>query len=230
MLISLPPIHLFPFRLTVASWISEAFAAVLFLGAYSLLISNIFGHRTFWRWQQLDETAPVILKKIPVHRKLARTPSKKRVFDFLDENSILEALFFLSATDLLSISQLSRRHYNLLQQKHVWINLSRYYFNYGPMFCAEDIISKRMFFTYLKNCPYQIIKDRIGINVIINNCVYDLTEFVSHHPGGEAIINEWNGKDATKAFNLALHSKIAMKSSLKYRIWPINPSTIITRK
>ena len=33
----------------------------------------------------------------------------------------------------------------------------------------------------------------------INSNVYDVTKFAMAHPGGEAILTEWGGKDATGA-------------------------------
>lgn len=37
--------------------------------------------------------------------------------------------------------------------------------------------------------------------IIINNIVYDVTEFAEKHPGGKQILVAWFGRDATKAFN-----------------------------
>lgn len=36
--------------------------------------------------------------------------------------------------------------------------------------------------------------------VIINNTVYDITEFVDSHPGGSGILLKYAGRDATEAF------------------------------
>jgi cytochrome b involved in lipid metabolism len=37
--------------------------------------------------------------------------------------------------------------------------------------------------------------------IIIDGYRFDVTEFASKHPGGSDIFKEFNGKDATKAFN-----------------------------
>lgn len=42
--------------------------------------------------------------------------------------------------------------------------------------------------------------------VIIHGKVYDLTTFLAEHPGGEAVILKYAGKDATKAFE-PIHPK-----------------------
>lgn len=37
--------------------------------------------------------------------------------------------------------------------------------------------------------------------IIINNNVYDITEFLSVHPGGKAVLLQLAGTDATEYFN-----------------------------
>ena len=36
--------------------------------------------------------------------------------------------------------------------------------------------------------------------MIINNTVYDITDFVDSHPGGSGILLKYAGRDATEAF------------------------------
>ncbi|KAH8365487.1 hypothetical protein KR093_001267 [Drosophila rubida] len=54
--------------------------------------------------------------------------------------------------------------------------------------------------------------------IIYKGNVYDVTGFVKNHPGGEDLILEVAGKDATKAFNGAGHSSDAVNDLKKYKI------------
>ena len=47
--------------------------------------------------------------------------------------------------------------------------------------------------------------------VVINGKVYDVTEFAEEHPGGEHLIQEVFGKDATEGFESVTHSDAAME-------------------
>jgi cytochrome b involved in lipid metabolism len=42
--------------------------------------------------------------------------------------------------------------------------------------------------------------------IIINDLVYDVTKFIMEHPGGEEVILNVAGQDATDAFNDVGHS------------------------
>lgn len=46
---------------------------------------------------------------------------------------------------------------------------------------------------------------------IIHNRVFDLTAFVRVHPGGESVLHQYAGRDATAAFEAVGHSTSARK-------------------
>lgn len=54
------------------------------------------------------------------------------------------------------------------------------------------------------------------IILIIDGGVYDVTEFLNSHPGGREILEKFNRKDASKAFQLTHHSKEALQMLPKY--------------
>ena len=65
------------------------------------------------------------------------------------------------------------------------------------------------------------INDSITDNkciIVINNNVYNITEYLRKHPGGEEILLNLNGQDATEEFNDIGHSSGARKILEKYKI------------
>lgn len=60
--------------------------------------------------------------------------------------------------------------------------------------------------------------------IIFNNEVYDLTKFISRHPGGKEIILKFAGKDGTKAFDTKSgrgHAEMAKEFRNKLKIGKI---------
>ena len=57
---------------------------------------------------------------------------------------------------------------------------------------------------------------------------YDLTEFARRHPGGERILREYHGKDATEAFLKQHHSPQAVKMMQTYRVYGSDESSADT--
>ena len=54
--------------------------------------------------------------------------------------------------------------------------------------------------------------------MVIFDRVYNVTEFMIHHPGGEEVLLEYFGYDATLAFRAVGHSRSAVKMLQKYLI------------
>ncbi|XP_063547154.1 cytochrome b5 [Cydia strobilella] len=54
--------------------------------------------------------------------------------------------------------------------------------------------------------------------MIIHNGVYDVTHFLDEHPGGEEVLLEQAGKDATEPFEDVSHSSDARALMKKYKI------------
>ncbi|GAB0090215.1 cytochrome b5 [Sergentomyia squamirostris] len=54
--------------------------------------------------------------------------------------------------------------------------------------------------------------------VVINKSVYDLTKFQNEHPGGEDILRDMAGKDASEEFEDIGHSSTARNQMTKYKI------------
>lgn len=63
--------------------------------------------------------------------------------------------------------------------------------------------------------------------IVIDNFVYDVTDFIRMHPGGQEIIMEHAGRDATTAFRATGHSSHAAQLLLKYKIGQLHPEDCI---
>jgi len=66
-----------------------------------------------------------------------------------------------------------------------------------------------------------------GVWFVIDNKVYDVTPWLSDHPGGGSILLRSAGKDVTKLFELTKHSSFAIEEAKKYQIGVLAPSSKI---
>ncbi|XP_038906915.1 cytochrome b5-like [Benincasa hispida] len=65
--------------------------------------------------------------------------------------------------------------------------------------------------------------------LIINGKVYNVTEFLEDHPGGDEVLLSGTGKDATDDFEDVGHSESAREMMSKYSVGEIDISTIPER-
>jgi len=54
--------------------------------------------------------------------------------------------------------------------------------------------------------------------IVIHNNIYDVTAFLNEHPGGEEVLLEQAGKDATEAFEDVGHSTDARDLMKRYKV------------
>ncbi|XP_051019836.1 cytochrome b5 [Acomys russatus] len=66
-------------------------------------------------------------------------------------------------------------------------------------------------------------KDSKSTWVILHHKVYDLTKFLEEHPGGEEVLREQAGGDATENFEDVGHSTDARELSKTYIIGEVHP-------
>ncbi|KAK7310816.1 hypothetical protein RJT34_08563 [Clitoria ternatea] len=71
------------------------------------------------------------------------------------------------------------------------------------------------FFTFSQVAQHKSNKD---CWLVINGRVLDVTKFLEEHPGGDEVLLEVAGKDATKEFDAIGHSKEAQNLVLKYQV------------
>lgn len=65
--------------------------------------------------------------------------------------------------------------------------------------------------------------------LVIYDYVYDCTEFLNNHPGGQDILLEYAGRDATLAFIGTGHSTVARTTLDQYKIGELPPKERIFR-
>lgn len=65
--------------------------------------------------------------------------------------------------------------------------------------------------------------------LVIYDYVYDCTEFLKNHPGGQDVLLEYAGRDATLAFNGTGHSAVARTILDRYKIGELPPEERIFR-
>ncbi|KAI9297344.1 cytochrome b5 [Neoconidiobolus thromboides FSU 785] len=61
--------------------------------------------------------------------------------------------------------------------------------------------------------------------LIVNGNVYDVTKFIQEHPGGEEVLLELGGQDATEAYLDIGHSESADKLLESYKVGTIDPDS-----
>uniref|UniRef100_H0ZFT6 Cytochrome b5 n=1 Tax=Taeniopygia guttata TaxID=59729 RepID=H0ZFT6_TAEGU len=64
--------------------------------------------------------------------------------------------------------------------------------------------------------------------IIIHNRIYDVTKFLDEHPGGEEVLREQAGGDATENFEDVGHSTDARTLSESFIVGELHPETLIT--
>eukprot|EP00123_Amoebidium_parasiticum_P019347 comp24665_c0_seq1/m.46828 comp24665_c0_seq1/g.46828 ORF comp24665_c0_seq1/g.46828 comp24665_c0_seq1/m.46828 type:complete len:124 (-) comp24665_c0_seq1:311-682(-) len=69
-------------------------------------------------------------------------------------------------------------------------------------------------------------KDKKDIWFVINGKAYDVTPFLDEHPGGEEVLLEHAGADATQAFDDVGHSTDAISDLKKYYVADVEGATV----
>ncbi|CAF0838662.1 unnamed protein product [Rotaria sp. Silwood1] len=72
----------------------------------------------------------------------------------------------------------------------------------------------------------KLAEDKSRCILIINNRVYDVTKFLDEHPGGEEVLKEQHGKDASQEFEDIRHSPDARELMKKYEIAEIHKDDV----
>ncbi|KAK0544627.1 hypothetical protein OC846_005837 [Tilletia horrida] len=68
-------------------------------------------------------------------------------------------------------------------------------------------------------------KSEDSVWVVVDNNVYDITEFLEEHPGGKKILISNAGKDASEAFHTYHSEKILKSVAEEYKIGELEPGS-----
>ncbi|XP_030537945.2 cytochrome B5-like [Rhodamnia argentea] len=93
----------------------------------------------------------------------------------------------------------------------------------GIEFSSKDQGADKEVFTLSQVAQHKSRKD---CWFVIKGRVLNVTSFLEEHPGGEEVLLEWAGKDASKAFEDIGHSKAAQTLVLKYQVGVLEGHTV----
>jgi len=77
--------------------------------------------------------------------------------------------------------------------------------------------------TYYRLADIAEFKTETKCWLAIDNKVYDVTKFLEEHPGGDDVMKESSGKDATEDFDDVGHSTQARKMLEEYYVGELHP-------
>lgn len=205
--------------------------ALVLLVLYSLFINYQFGHRTYWRSKTNMKSvlhgaaSQALFFKSYLPSSQARSTTSSRM-QLLEHDVALEILSYLSPSDLYSIMPVSRTMNSTCRSDFLWENLAnahlrtlhnlRRQFQLSISLARFDLPPHQAYFLFCRLSMMSLATSYNDLCTIIRGDVYDLTEFKDSHPGGEHILADCKGRDATFEFNLANHSYLALQQAKKY--------------
>jgi len=67
-------------------------------------------------------------------------------------------------------------------------------------------------------CQMLVEREEVAV-LVVNGSVVDITSFASHHPGGDGLLLDAVGQDATREFETVAHSQSAMRLFDNLVLW-----------
>ena len=185
---------------------------------WALGMNKIFGHSTYWKYSFKRRGLP---SRVKSHFK--RKPSNERLLDNIDEYVLKSAVKFLSIKDVLVLGIVNKSFNKITKCPSIWSAFEKNLFEYP--FPADilslkpkNVYSERDSLFFKLVVYHKVLANNMKI-VLIHSNVYDVTLFISEHPGGDAVMREELGRDASKIFDLAHHSSFAVSLMEQLCIW-----------
>ena len=213
--------------------------SVVALVLYSTAVNSMCGHQTFWNFRtvlyRLRHYTRYLLSPAS-NRKLSNIkgcidipPSKHKgvSLNVLNQDVLSEIMLCLDIRDASACCCVNRSFSAVAHTPYIRVAmLSRLL--YGPLVMYKDVAVTMLsrqpafllaFLDILYALP-RLSVQKLGDGwVLIDNTLYNLLEFAAEHPGGEEILREYWGKDATRVYHLALHSRFARDLGRRYIVW-----------
>jgi len=162
-----------------------------------------------------------------VHSKTVQSvdPNNKKVCwgwdvplngELLPQEIMVHILAYLDVPQLLEVSNVCHAWYKYTQSQQLW----KYHCSQlttSPMSNNEifgPFTNWQLLYQQKCLCVATVSRhnSRDDAWIIIGHNVYDITKFMHQHPGGEDLLLQFAGKDATEAFEDIDHTETALKS------------------
>eukprot|EP01031_Cornospumella_fuschlensis_P031162 gene31162-37661_t len=137
----------------------------------------------------------------------------------LEHDVSMHMLSYLSPYDILQLMQTCQSQLQQCQRPHVWQQLfdqavsklrNRTSVEISQSLSKSPLPPHRAYFSICKDAIAHIAEHHNVCCVFIHGNLYDVTAFLAEHPGGASILLDYVRRDATREFQLANHSYIAL--------------------
>lgn len=203
---------------------------------YSFAINFFFGHKQFWNWSCfMMFELPCFKSLVSVSRikKLRENFIERSLFTLLPDEIFLRVFSHFTAYELIHLASISKQFRTLSQNCSLWTDLRLQLEESVQSCCLKKSLNLFPRQKIASSCQIEwffiTVREAMKfltcelshkhIFVIIWGSIYDVSMFLDDHPGGPLILLEWNGKDATRLFELANHSSFANKLKGNMLIW-----------
>ena len=183
---------------------------LLLICVYSFCINLTFGHPTYWKKSSSFSVLPTHTVDVS-GRKSLTIHSTLTQMDNINMDVLMHIFSFLSPFELTVANQVSEKFRAISNCRKLWEDLCSNHPTFPFSLCMEDgcDLPRVQYFKHIMTAMVSRLLDSSRLVVKIHGKLYDVSEFLEEHPGGNGVLLEYKGKDATRIFELASHSAFA---------------------
>jgi hypothetical protein len=178
---------------------------------YSLVVNYSFGHPTYWRKSKsFGSLASLNQGELVMDKAQKKPKDMELVLQGVNQDILVHIWGYLTPYELTVTSQLSRAYRTLSSHPKLWSDLT----DQLPVPRIASKLSADPRIRYFETLMFVIegmLQDTDKLVIYLRGELYDLSNFANEHPGGDAILHEYKGKDATVMFERVTHSAIALQ-------------------